>query len=116
MKISKVVIGLKSPACDIIGQIHKDNQNLIILKNPCMFTWLGDYMKIIPFEAISDEFEIPVDNIAWRYEINEKVSKAYDDVVKKWNKDDCQLLTKKEYDDKLISKQNDIKNTLKKVK
>ena len=112
----KRVIGLKSPAMDLLGDV-KDCVDGVLLRNACMFTWTGDFMKVIPFDGCKDELLIPYDNVAWDYEAETKVANYHTKVVEKRKElGGCQLLTKDEHQELLAKKQAEVKSTLNKIK
>ena len=113
----KVVIGLVSPAMEIIGDVSTLSNFDSKIRNPCIFTWSGEYMKVIPFRACKDgDMNIPSTNIAWTYEANEKASKYHNKIVAEEKKNPSVLMTEDEHDKILADRQKDVEKTLKKTK
>ena len=117
--MAKRIIGLKHPSLDILCDVDlkKFQEKFVTVRNPCIFTWSGEHMKVIPFEACEDfEMEIPRSNFAWIYEPVEKVAKYHDSIMKDRKEREPALLTKEEHQAYLAKKQKEVANIVKRNK
>ncbi len=115
----KVVLVLKYPNIDVIGDMDRDKFNgkpmMYNLNNVCACSHMGEHVNIIPFRACKDlEMNIDCNNVAMCFEADIKLGKIHTEEVEAFKKDPKPLLSRKEYNEQVKQQQQKVKKILKK--